>query len=169
MQLGEIRQGGKSTFTELNADGRYLTNLKSTSTSIFGLVISSFGTDTNIMQSTIAYINIMGDEYFNVVTTFSLAVSGIGGLDSGAEAASKWYRIDTNSRRNNSAMNIVLSDGGNTQPVLPTGYIKWRLIGRVRNDGSSNILPFHQINNEVHYWGQQILINDGSAPPTRCG
>lgn len=157
-QFANVTVTGTITATQFSGPGISFT----TNTSIQGLVISSWGADTNTIQSTIAFINIMGDQYFNITTMTALNKLGPGGLDTGSEAASKWYGIWAIS--NGSNMGIVFSDAGNVRPVLPTGYTKFRRIGWLYNDGSSNIVPFMKRGNRVNPFPNQLFINVANTP-----
>lgn len=136
-----------------------------------GIYISSMGVDTNILQATITYINIMGDVYMNVSTQVSMALSPCaGGRDGSAEAASRRYIIWAISKTGNQGFGLILSDAGNVRPTLPAGYTKWRAIGTVYNNGSSNIIPFTQRNRTVTYFSNVDasgkIISIGSTPGT---
>ena len=74
--------------------------------------------------------------------TVSLATSGVNGLDTGTEAASTWYYVWLIRKTTDGTVAALLSTS-RTAPTLPTGYDqKTRLKIAVRNDASSNILPF---------------------------
>lgn len=74
--------------------------------------------------------------------TVDISTSGVNGLDTGTEATSTWYYLWL--IKNTSTGNVagLLSTSSST-PTLPSGYNKKRLLPiAVRNDGSSNIIPF---------------------------
>lgn len=72
--------------------------------------------------------------------TPALDVSGIGGLDTGVEAANTWYSVWVVSGA--SGVNGLLSLSS-TSPVLPAGYdVAKRRVGWVYNDSFSNIRKF---------------------------
>lgn len=73
--------------------------------------------------------------------TVSLATSGANGLDTGTEASNTWYYVWL--IRNTSGTVAGLFSTSSTSPTMPSGYTqKARLPFAVRNDGSSNIIPF---------------------------
>lgn len=121
----------------------------STSFGISNVVISTIGSDTNMIQSSFSFIDVMGVAYYNAAATASLAVSGIGGLDTGSEASSNWYYLYAISNGVN--FNLIFSLNA-TQPLLPSGFTKWRRVTAIRNDGSSNIVPFIKHDSEVAYF-----------------
>lgn len=74
--------------------------------------------------------------------TVSLATSGANGLDTGTEAASTWYYVWL-IRKSSDGTVAALFSTSRTAPTLPSGYDqKTRLKMAIRNDASSNILPF---------------------------
>lgn len=80
----------------------------------------------------------------------SIASSGAGGLDTGSEAANTWYGIlviADSSGVNSPAAMLTVSTGAtfpHVSPTLPSGYDKYRRLGWVRNNASSNFLKFSQ-------------------------
>ena len=76
--------------------------------------------------------------------SFSVAItaSGVGGLDTGAEAANTWYYIYALS-----ASTGIIS----TSPTAPTGQTVYALIGAVRNNGASDFIPFVQTGRSYDY------------------
>ncbi len=97
----------------------------------------------------------------------NIAVSGVGGLDTGSEASNTWYAI------------FIIGGGGNseapllslsaTSPTLPGTYTLQRRIGWVRNDGSSNFLEYGITGNidRFYLWREVLteirILNNGSA------
>ncbi|MCU0913028.1 MAG: hypothetical protein MUC88_00520 [Planctomycetes bacterium] len=75
--------------------------------------------------------------------TWDITVSGLGGLDTGSEAASTWYYLYLVPSAVAGQMSIV---GSVASPAGggPTGYPIWRYIGAVRNNASSNLRKFWQ-------------------------
>lgn len=96
----------------------------------------------------------------------SLATSGALGLDTGSEAANTWYYLYLIAK-SDSTLSAVLSatnEQASGSITLPTDYIyKRQLPLAVRNDSSSNILPF-----TVCDWGNYPYIayrdTDDAAP-----
>lgn len=95
--------------------------------------------------------------------TVNIASSGANGLDTGAEAGNTWYYV------------WAISDGTNfrgllstssTSPTMPSGYTYKLLVGTVRNDGSSNFVPFYQYGDEVFTGAQAVLTNTAPSSTT---
>lgn len=74
--------------------------------------------------------------------TVDLSASGANGLDTGAEASNTWYYVWL--IKNSSTGTVAgLFSTSSSNPTMPTGYNKKRLLPiAVRNDASSNIIPF---------------------------
>lgn len=90
-----------------------------------------------------------------------ITASGLNGLDTGAEAPNTWYYI------------YVITDGvtpggllsvSPTAPTLPVNYTKKRLVGAVRNNGSSNFFQFVQKGAVVSY--SETIVFSGFNNPT---
>jgi hypothetical protein len=77
----------------------------------------------------------------NVNLTLDIAVAGLNGLDTGAEAVSTWYSVWVLS--DGTAIGGVLSLSA-TAPTLPGAYTYKGFAGWVRNDSSGNFLVFVQ-------------------------
>lgn len=111
-------------------------------------------------------------------TTFSnidITVSGVNGLDTGSEAANTWYAVHviagdgqttvTDPTANNSQFPCqrravkqagLLSLSG-TAPTLPPGYSRFRRVGWVRNNGSSNFFQFtNAVNDDWFWWNEDV-------------
>jgi len=72
--------------------------------------------------------------------TVDLSASGLGGLDTGSEAADTWYYVYAVPGATSGTFELMASV---TDPATgPTGYPVFRYLGFVRNDSSSNIKPF---------------------------
>lgn len=74
-----------------------------------------------------------------------ITVSGKGGLDTGSEAGDTWYAVHVIGDTDEVNSPDTLLSLSRTAPTLPEGYNVFRFVGWVRNDGSSNFVPFHQI------------------------
>jgi hypothetical protein len=78
--------------------------------------------------------------------TCVLSSSGAGGLDTGAEASSTWYYvylIQKSSDGTNACLLSVTNEASAGTITQPSGYdLKRQLPLAIRNDGSSNIIPF---------------------------
>jgi len=86
--------------------------------------------------------------------TIDIALTGINGLDTGAEAANTWYYI------------YAISDGTNfrgllstnvSTPTLPAGYTYYWNLGSVRNNASSNFVSFNQRGSRVWTTPQNVF------------
>jgi len=90
--------------------------------------------------------------------TVDITASGVNGLDTGTEAASRWYYvwIIYNPTTDTAAGLLSLSSSA---PTLPTGYTKKRRIGVIRNDSGSDFLEFESIGpyNEKRYYYKEAL------------
>ena len=71
-----------------------------------------------------------------------ITVSGVGGLDTGAEAANTWYFafVIADSSGANPVRGVL--SASSVAPVLPSGYDRFRRVGSVRNTAGSNFRPF---------------------------
>ena len=81
--------------------------------------------------------------------TADITISGAGGLDTGAEAVSTWYYVYVIYKSSDGTKEVLLSVS-ESSPTMPSGYDYKRIIGAVRNDGSSNFLVFDQRGNTVN-------------------
>lgn len=86
-------------------------------------------------------------DQFNIVVTATLqaniAASGGGGLDTGAEAADTWYAVHVIEGPVTSPAGLLSLSS--TAPTLPGTFNRFRHVGWVRNDGSSNFFRFSQL------------------------
>lgn len=84
-----------------------------------------------------------------------ITVSGAGGLDTGSEAASTWYAVHVIADSSATNSPAALLSTSATAPTLPGGYDLFRRVGWVRNDASSDFVPFYQagtgLNRQVFY------------------
>jgi hypothetical protein len=97
--------------------------------------------------------------------TLDITTSGVNGLDTGAEAGNTWYYIYLIWNPTTALVNGLLSASA-TAPTLPSGYTKKRLIGAVRNNASSNFLPFRQAGRDVYTIGNAVLEGGVSGSMT---
>ncbi|MBF0351585.1 MAG: hypothetical protein HQM11_11175 [SAR324 cluster bacterium] len=86
----------------------------------------------------------------NVSATVDITATGANGLDTGSEAPNIWYYIWA---IYNGTTTSGLLSASSTTPTLPSGYTYKKLMGAVRNDGSSNFVPFRQAGNHVSIQG----------------
>jgi hypothetical protein len=98
------------------------------------------------------------DIIFSSDRTCVLNASGSNGLDTGTEASNTWYHLYAiyNPTTLTSALLFsTVNEAVSGSITLPSGFTKKRQLKfSVRNDGSSNIVPFTYINNG------KILIDD---------
>ena len=94
--------------------------------------------------------------------TATITASGANGLDTGSEAASTWYFAWAIYDPTNDVLASLLSTSA-TAPTMPSGYTFKRLVGAVRNDGSSNFIAFVQRGNRVTYKAVQSMVSSGAA------
>jgi len=92
--------------------------------------------------------------------TIDITNSGANGLDTGSEAANTWYYIYLiwNPATETAAGLLSASP---TNPVLPSGYTKKRLVGAARNDGSSNFRYFRQSGDKAQF--SAVILLHGVA------
>jgi len=96
--------------------------------------------------------------------TLDITVSGVGGLDTGAEASATWYYVHGLGHPDGSR-SAVLSLSAAT-PTLSGGYTFWGLLGAVRNDGSGNVKKVLQWNNEAWCVRESVLTAGGATTYT---
>ena len=87
--------------------------------------------------------------------TVLITAGGANGLDTGAEAASTWYYVFVIYNATTATVAGLLSLSA-TAPTMPAGYTYKALVGVVRNDGSSNIVAFHQRDRKA--WQIQSVV-----------
>ncbi len=87
--------------------------------------------------------------------TVDITASGANGLDTGSEAASTWYHIWAIGKSDGTLDALVSTSS--TAPTLPEGYTYKGYLGAVYNNGSSNIITFHQYNNDVSIMETGVL------------
>ncbi len=87
-----------------------------------------------------------------------ITVSGQGGLDTGSEASDTWYAVVLIGNSTTSAVDGIFVEESNIgSPTLPGAFDKFAIIGWVRNDGSSNLLPGQQIDQFFRYFEDNEL------------
>lgn len=90
-------------------------------------------------------------------------VGAANGLDVGPEVSDTWYYIYMIMDVDTETVAGLLSASA-TAPTLPSGYTKKRLVGAVRNDGSSDFRKFVQRDRNVSYDAMVSLV--GGSPPS---
>jgi len=73
--------------------------------------------------------------------TVDITQSGLNGLDTGSEAANTWYYVFIVYNPTTTDCGVLLSTSL-LSPTLPSGYISKRYIGTIRNDSSSDLIPY---------------------------
>jgi len=81
------------------------------------------------------------DLVLTTTLTVDISASGANGLDTGSESSFVWYYIYLIYNPTTSAYASLISNSS-TSPTLPSGYTKYRRLGSVINDGSSNFKYF---------------------------
>lgn len=99
----------------------------------------------------------------NVSVAPNIGLSGAGGLDTGSEASSTWYYFYIIYDSTNLTVNGLFSLSASS-PTLPTGYDYYRVVGAVRNNGSSNFINFFQAGENV--WIDPQNVFNGQAGST---
>ena len=105
------------------------------------------------------------DEYSlaSINLTVDITQSGVNGLDTGAEAANTWYALLVIYNPTTKAIAGLFTISPSS-PTLPAGYTKYRRVGWVRNDASSNFLKFYH-NGDWWYWDihHNVLTTQSAA------
>jgi hypothetical protein len=94
----------------------------------------------------------------------NLSLSGIGGLDTGSEAADTWYAIHVIGDSTHANDPDAIASLSATSPTLPAGYDIFRRIGWVRNNASSNTQEFFQSGKGV----QRTILYEEPVPNVRA-
>ena len=103
-----------------------------------GEAVSDDGTDIMVLSSAITK---QMDAGWAVGTN-------AGGLNTGSEAASTWYEVILIKRADTGVVDVMFTTTAN-RATLPTNYTLKRRIGWIRNDASSAILQFTQVDDYV--------------------
>lgn len=93
--------------------------------------------------------------------TGDITVSGAGGLDTGSEASSTYYFVYAIADSTASNTPTVLFSTSSTSPTMPAGYNRFRRVGFLRNDSSSDFLDFGQHgngNDRVYVWRESETV-----------
>lgn len=92
------------------------------------------------------------------------AGTGNGGLFSGSVAADTWYHMFIIEKDSDSSIDAGF-DTSVSAANIPTGYTKYRRIGSVLTDGSSNIIGFTQVGDQF-LWDDPPLDISANDPGT---
>lgn len=122
------------------------------------------------------------DIIFNNNLNIDISINGAGGLDTGVEAINSWYYLYAIKNSNTGQVSAILStinESITSNIVLPTGFDKKRQLKiAIRNNNSSNILPFVYLNNADILYHQAettlswaVMQNGGATSwsPINCG
>ena len=100
----------------------------------------------------------------SVSVTSDIATSGANGLDTGAEGSNTTYFHFVIAKADGTKAGLLSASA--TAPTLPSGYTFFALVQVVRNDGSSNFIPFRQAGDTCYYQERQNVLSAGSATST---
>ena len=120
-------------------------------------------------QSSTIYARLQDNTWrsFTGTLTFSPAVSGEGGLDTGSEADVWYYLYLVPTAADDSLLTVV---GSATTPATgPTGYTNFKYIGAVKNL-SGSLVGFYHISKDRFVWAQGYTEESGTtwnASPVR--
>ena len=108
--------------------------------------------------------------------TINIATAGVNGLDTGSEASATWYYLYMIGKADGTTDYVlsVTNEAASGSITLPSGYtLKRQMPFAVRNDGSSNFLPWIADGNKIYYTGESgqalssagplTLLNSGTA------
>lgn len=103
----------------------------------------------------------------NVNVTVNLAGAvGLLGLDTGGEAASKWYYVYVTSD-GVGAVSAIISESATAPDLTATGHTFYGMASVFRNDAASNIIAFTQkgrtIDTAPILWGNELTITTSLA------
>ncbi len=105
--------------------------------------IGTSGIDSILRDSTDTY-----DVEFTGMITVGLTGSGANGLDTGSESNNTWYSVWVIADSSETETVAGIFSESETAPILPVGYDKFRRVGWVRNDASSDIIQFQGNGND---------------------
>jgi hypothetical protein len=91
--------------------------------------------------------------------TLNMAVSGLGGLDTGSIAASTWYAVYATFNTTSAAQNIIAS-ASFSAPTLAGPYLT-TLVGAILTDGNSHIIGFVQHDADFQFT-TPLLVTSGA-------
>lgn len=115
-----------------------------------GLKIAD-GSDRGKVNITADYLGVEGVGFDTVSLTADLNVSGVNGLDTGAEAASKWYSLWAISTSRGEKLDSLLSLSA-TAPIRPAGYALQRRLGWVYNNSGGNLYRIFNAADDDWFW-----------------
>lgn len=93
--------------------------------------------------------------------TLNMAASGAGGLDTGTIAATTWYAVVViNGTSGTTVMATKETAGSPISPTMPSGYTKYRYVGSIFSNGSTQVAQFFQTGQNFYF---AAPINDLSS------
>ena len=101
--------------------------------------------------------------------TINIATSGVNGLDTGSEASATWYYLYMIGKTDGTTDYVlsVTNESASGSITLPSGYtLKRQMAFAVRNDGSSNFLPWIADGNKIYYTGESGQALSSAGPLT---
>lgn len=130
----------------------------STSSVLNNLFITTNGANTNQFIITVDAIDVMGCYMQNLSTSVFVNVSGLGGSNIG-DIASTWYQGWITATTDCSTFSVILDSANVKNPVLPSGYTKYRPIFQFYNDASSNLVPISKRGKYVAMFTHNEIIS----------
>jgi len=130
-------------------------------------VYNNVSNPNNQVDLTADYITVYNSSQQSLVVSVpsalvcDLAVSGIGGLDTGSEASDTWYYLYVvyNPATDDTKLIFSLST---TSPTLPSGYSYFRRVSRERNN-AGDLAKFYQIGNTIKIKERTLITNSTSG------
>jgi hypothetical protein len=95
-------------------------------------------------------LSIQGTVVDSVSIFADITLSGAGGLDTGTESVSTWYRVFAICNDTGTLVAGLLS--ASSTPLLPSGYTLFRRVGWVRNNAASNFVLSRRSGDWVSYF-----------------
>lgn len=100
----------------------------------------------------------------SVNLTVDISVSGLNGLDTGAEAINTWYYLWAIAKTDGTQAGLLSISS--TAPTMPSGYTFKALIGAIYNKSDGHLRVTKQRNNLAICESIRVLSNGSSAGPT---
>lgn len=154
--LGINPQGGSGTvaarLTAIEAIATAIGN-----TAVRNLVITNDSVSPSSKVTVTAdLLGVEGSVLSNISLAATMTTAGLNGLDTGTEAASTWYSIWVGHNPTTDVKGTLLSTASARSGLTLThgslsGFTRWRRVGWVKNDASSNYLRFQQFDNQCAY------------------
>jgi len=100
----------------------------------------------------------------NVTQTCDITVSGVNGLDAGAESASTWYHIWAITKVDGTQAGLL--SASETAPTMPSGYTYKAYLGAIYNASGSNFIKILQQDKKAAREPVQVLSGGSAASYT---